>query len=626
MRKKQFKGLHKSIILGLIKNIAERFNEYLHVSAVYSFIKNNCDFSESYKKSFTASVAERLESLFPALLKTRLSYAKKCEQSILSNAAESFYYSFLSLPLRTVGVFLLTYGVSVLFYSLGNFELFEKNVIFSAVAVFASLLFLPVKKSISSCIKSSCILSFFYTESSESAILASRHYTKNQVRGYSTAFLSGILCGVLSYLSTPLKILSVTAAILLCLIFMNNPESSLLFTVLITPFLNTAYVLFFIMITLMSFLGKYLRAKRHIAFELTDIFMLFLALLIAFSGIYTVTPYSSFNTSLKYISAIFLFFLVKNIIRSTDLAERCMKIIITSSVIISLSNIIYAQFYSSYYGAYISLLTDATPGAVSIFTSPNTLGVYLAFLIPITFSMLIGTGKPKFLLITLLHFICILVLGNTVCLYAAILACLTVLAFYNKFWIITIPLFRVFGNLIIKVISVTFSNALFAGNSLSGIEKASIIKSAGDMFYHYPLFGIGLGEAPFKKLFVYFSLPGCEGTEFVNSLAIQILISIGAIGFIFCAAVIFQIYGKNLSYIISLEQKDTRMLSCCIGIFSTAASLIITGLWSYPFSDTRMLITSLLISSLGISFVNSTRNDYISPDTVRDYQKSCGTY
>ena len=620
-------AFHRSAIIRFAGRIIDGFSAVIRSSAFYGFIKNNCDFQASFKKSFLYSLFSRLNVLFPALLRLRLSFAKKCETGIFTGLLENTCANFLSLPLRTLGIYLLTFGTVVLVYSfkeLEQFRLHDGRCIFAFICIFAAVIILPVKKSISKCIKSSRFLGIFHSEYSEIAPGGTNADARIQVRGFSTAFFTGLLCGIVSYLSTPGTILAVSAMAVLSLLFLNNPESSLLVTVLVLPFMSTAYVLYLVLLTFISFMFKYFRAKRHIKFELSDALIAMFAALLAFSGLFTASVSPSFQTSLKYIGALALFLLVKNIIRSTRLANRCITVIISSSVIISLLNLIYFFTADTHYGAYFSILTDAKPGTASIFVSPSALGIYICAVLPVVFSRLCGTGKPKYLIITLIHMLCLCACGIPAALYAAVFSLILVLALYNRVWIFALPFFHMISGLLSKLIML--SPFELSSVKDAGTQTVSVIKSALIMFEHHPLFGIGVGQAPFSELFPYYALPGSENVPYVNSLFIQLFICLGITGALYCAVLLFQITGKNLSYIMSAEPKDADVLASCKGVYGSCAAFLIAGIWTYPLGDTRLLLYFWLICALGSSLVSSTRSDYIAPHSVRDYQQSCGTY
>ncbi len=616
-----------SIVIRSLRAFGEKAVCVFHDSAFYNFFKNNCDLSDSFEKSYTSRLTGKLSRFFPYVLKTRLKFAKSCENSFVFNLFEGIYRNLLSLPLRAVGIFLLTFGLSVLLYTLRAFSLgytFENNLIFSFICVFSSIVIMPIKKSIAECVKNSVLLRFFYSESTYLSTTFRAAGARTQSRGYSTAFFLGLLCGIFSAFTTPAKILFFAASLLLCVVFLNNPESSLLFTITIIPFLSTAYILFFVPVTLISFLTKYFRAKRHISTELSDLFMLLLALLIAFSGLFTLSGTPSNSQTIKYLLALSLYFLIKNIIRSSALSKHVLDIILSCAAVTSVINLVYALSISSRYGDILSLLTDTKPGAISIFTTPTALGVYLTAIIPLCFSQLISTGKPKHLIALLLHFTCICFASTPYAFYSSVLSIIVVLIFYNKLWLCIIPFYRVIASRFVSALSLIFSGILSSNTSVSE-SSASVAKSAFVAIETHPLFGIGTGRDNFSKVFPRYALASSEGAQGINSLYTSLALSLGILGFVFFVICVLQLSGTAFKYLSSNGQKDSIMFSRVAGLYGSFAALFTVSFSCYPWNDTRTLMTYVLIFSLGTAFAQSTKNDYISPHSVRDYERSCGT-
>ncbi len=593
-----------------LKQFSKKVSKSFSSSFIVNSVKNNCDFRQSYSKSYTKALSSKLQGLFPKVLKLRLAFAKKCENSVLSGALEGFYYMLLSLPLRTLGIFLLAYSL---------FIPPSTELILKCILVLASLMIIPVKKSIGECLNASKLLCFFYMESSKYPIQAHHSSHKAQSKGYSTAFLLGFISGLTAYgLNISYELLFYIATVILCLVFFNNPETGLLFTIMTLPFLDAKYVLFFEMVTLVSFLAKFFRAKRHIKFDVSDLLILCLTLITLFSALFNSSGVTSFDTALTYFAGFIFYVLVKNIIRSTDLANRCVSIVLYSSAIISVLNLCYAMLSSTRYGILLSVFTDAKPGAVSYFATAMSLGVYLSCIIPIAFSMLINTKRPEYLIITLLNLACIYTSCHTHFLYAAVFAILAVLCFHHKVWLAVIPFFKFICDSILSLLSllpvftVSQQAAGYSGTESGAQSIISIMKD-------HVIFGTGSGSESFDKMFSYYS--STSSTQALEEIPLyqRIITTVGIFGAFVCVIVIIQLLGKNFAYIISDEPKDTSVWAVSTGSFASCAVFLVGIFLGYPFSDTRILLMFWLVMTIGISCSQSSRNDYIQPFATEFY-------
>ena len=621
MRRNKSGLVSDSVIAGAFFKAADAVVSLVTQSRIFGAVKKAFNFGAAFKQSRLYGFCGKKDSAFPLLLKTRLGFAEKCEKSAPANLLEACYYRFISMPLRTVGVYLASFGFVALLtcltaFSSGKTDAGEKNFIFSVILIALAVMMLPIKKSVGRCISSSVFLSRF-----ELCPLSPEPFEKsnaNLPKGYSSAFFLGLLCGLFSYALESFEIFMFSCSMLGCVIFMNNPEAGLLFTVFAMPFLDTPYILFFVFVTAISFTFKYMRGKRHIKPELSDILLLFAVALIAFAGAFTADGTAHLYDAIKYIFGIILFVLIKNVIRSTKLADSCVSLMLFSAVATAVINLIV--FFFDKYGFVFAAAESG--GVFSLFSSFGSLGAYCCLMTPLAFSALIGTKRPKYLLLTLLLLLCTAAVGNLYALEATTLALIVVMAFYKRAFLVFLPFFHPAASVLSRILSLVIPGT-FVGFAERAYTRLPVFKSALTMLGDHPLFGIGSGA--FSDIYPYYAFAGSESAAVADSLLLQIAVSLGGVGLIYCIIVLIQLPQKNLSYLVSDENKDFTIFSYCAGLFGSFVAYIALGLVSYPHSDARVLLLFWACASLGGALVNSTRNDFISSDTVREYRPSCGT-
>ena len=193
----------------------------------------------------------------------------------------------LNTPLRTVGLFMLTFGIYATaifllkrFVSLSIGEADTDDLIISALSVIGGIMLtlFGEKRLVSALGKgkiTGTLLSDVLGINDSSLYRTATEKPKTYV---GISFLLGSVLGVLTVVLSPLKIFFWTAVLIGAVIIINVPEFGLLTAMSAMYFLPASYLSIICVTTLLSYLLKCLRLKRNFRFGSADVLFLLFAL------------------------------------------------------------------------------------------------------------------------------------------------------------------------------------------------------------------------------------------------------------------------------------------------------------------------------------------------------------
>ena len=409
-------------------------------------LNNNILDNETLKLSEeTTSASDGIISIVRSYLKRiRLNFARKSESSVMSNVLSNLYLRTLTGKIRYAAVFLLTFSiVSLIICYIANASIggFISDIdSFSAVVLMAvSLLFFTTNKSFYSLIISSKFLSSLSIVYSDSSLFKEDDDDANlrNASTYSTPFFLGIICGIFTVIYPVGIICLFLVSIILVLLVFNRPESGLLLTIVLLPFLDRSFLIIFLCITFTSLLYKYLQAKRHISFNAPS-------LIIIITFVYVTVRFLSSDNNLffsEYISYLVFFItclVTLNVIRSTAMFRRVVLVLLRMSrlfaamlIIFYLCNIFFGSVKVS---EFMNLL-----GADSIshsLTSETFIAPFIVMALPLNFSHLVGISKKNGiannLLFVTMILACIVYVPDFSLILICVLSCVAILTIFDR--------------------------------------------------------------------------------------------------------------------------------------------------------------------------------------------------
>lgn len=147
------------------------------------------------------------------------------------------------------------------------------------------------------------------------------------------------------------------------------------------------------------------------------------------------------------------------------------------------------------------------------------------------------------------------------------------------------------------------AKTLFTGTADSSIKQHFYLwKTALSMFFHHPLFGVGVGN------FKHYALPLTKDLSFLwchssaHNIFLHTLATRGIVGFL---AFVFLWYSILKSLLKRIHfPKDNLSYAVNVGVFVAFCALLFAGLFETNFNDSEVIMMSWLL--LGISKVSNT--------------------
>lgn len=624
MRFRQRNNSHDRNFSSVCSSVYNKISASVSESVIIGFFADLFSHDSDIEKNGVIHSPLNKKSVFGKLLGVRVFLAGKYENSILGGWLSNLYKSFFSLPLRTVAVFLMTFG---LILTLGS-SLTSNGIVlpvnssyfFTGIAATAvSILLFPSKKSIYYHITVSKFLSLFCNDTTAALTDAD-----NAVhRGYSSAFLAGLIFGLAAFVFTPSKVLLVLVALLCTGMIFNYPETGVLITVSFLPIISSAYIFYLVFVTFLAYLFKYLIGKRHFNTNDTDLTVFVFAVVIFASGIFTASGISGMIQSIKILFCLAVLLLISNLVRSTKTVLKCISMLIGSAFAVCIFNIFLFVFQYTRISDELSLHFSVTDffGVLNIFSGSNELGVFSATLIPLIFSLVLNSRdarSTKYYMLLIMLYVNVIISGNSIAFWVSIISMIVVLSFRIVPLLLLIIPCTVFSGLIKATPG--FILKLFGLNSLNATTADSAVNSSAfyDYVSTYGVFGTGLGNENINASLNSINTSVLRFTGF-NSLFEITLISLGFFGALVAIILIACFLSKPLRYVLSDRYKDERISTSCIGLFTSCISFMLSAMFSGTAHDTRLIMLFAVCLSLSVACVRSSRNDHISECVVREH-------
>ncbi len=392
-------------------------------------------FLTSVKK--TDSLAERriINPLFKkaelhknSTLHYRNSFASFCSKNKFFTSLSSIRASLLNSSARSVGIFLLTFGIYAMavillkrFVNLPLGEATADDLIVSVLATVAGVLLAVFgdKSNIEILgggkIMGTLLSGVFGVNDSSLDKIPSKQ-PKTDV---SIGFLLGSICGALTAFSSPLGIMLILLCIAVLTAIMCMPEFGLLLTVAVFAVLPIKWVSIITFATLFSYVIKCLRLKRNFTLGTSDFFMLVLLLLTPFFGVGLQGVSAKGGSYL--ICGMALYFVARNLICTKKLVFQAFNALCVGS---------FCGMVLYILGEFSALIPHAQISAACGIVSKNALNadmlaVVVSICLPFALSSFSSFGtQHRNLLYLIVAVACAVVSGSlTFCVLLALSAC-----------------------------------------------------------------------------------------------------------------------------------------------------------------------------------------------------------
>lgn len=299
----------------------------------------------------------------------------------------------LNISMRTVGAFLSATGISAAaMFFLHRFVLISDtkadpdNLILSFLVLAAgAVLMLFGSKNIVDAFCGSRAVGFLFSRcfGINEAVLRRERQSKNHL---GSMFFFGLCFGAFSLIAPMSLLLKILFLVPLILLTMNIPEFGLLISVALLPVASPKLLAGTVLLSLVSYLLKYIRMKRNIHFGTAGA-----CVLLALGVMLTAGAFAETKGVFYSYAAIFLclYFLAKNLICSEALIQQ-------TTNCLSFSAVLGMSFYIiSYFCQYIpsESLYGAVQSLVSTLLPTQFFGVFAACMLPFAFVSFSSSGS-----------------------------------------------------------------------------------------------------------------------------------------------------------------------------------------------------------------------------------------
>lgn len=544
----------------------------------------------------------------------------------------------LSLPLVSYGVFLFSFGLgTVIIYMLKEYAITEADgrlgsLIAGLSSIIISIFLVSSKLDMSGAILGSRLLNFILVD-----ILSLRRerfeIEDPEEDGQSTPersvfipLLIGLIPGLLTYFAPAEYMMLGLFLLILLYMIMTSPESGIILTVLLLPFLPTMYLAGLVGITAIALFLKLIRGKRVIKFTLLDFTVILFCIVTSFGYFLSADMASSLKPVLLMLGFLVAYFLVKNLMRSTDLAMKSIKCMAFSGFIVSLYGI-YQFFFTQLETTWQdnTLFADLEGRVVSTFENPNVLGEYLIVIIPVTLALMLSREKKGagflYLIMLLADALCLGFTYSRGAWLGIVLGILFFILFSGRYSLagivcggLAVPFLTL---LLPSNVTLRFSSILnFADTSTT--YRINIWRGVVNMIKDNLIVGVGIGEGAFGTVYRNYSLPGIEAAPHSHSLYLQIWAENGIIGLFIFVLFVFVLYQMIFSFIASPYTKNGRMTA--LGLAAGLTAILAQGFTDYIFYNYRVFLFFWMTVGLIRALVYAQKseavyNEYVSEET-----------
>lgn len=337
-RRGTFKRLaQESLVLSSTRRFSSRFVRFFEsgfASPLLTSAKKTDDFA---REKITGPLYKKIGIRKNLSMPTRNAVASLISRSPVIKTVNEFRTAFLNTSMRSVGIFLLTFGIyaaaifllkSYVSLALGT-EASVDDLSFAAVTALAGIILTAFgEKSILSSVGNGRIVGQLLLKClgvNDSSVDRNVSSPKGTAAGVS--FLLGSLFGITTLFFTPASVMYFILTLLTFIAIFHIPEFGLLLTAASFSFVSAEVLATIVSVTFASFLIKCIRLKRNFSFGTADAVVL---LLFAVMFVSCVTSEGSVSSKELYVLTFTsVYFLSKNLLASEKLVYQTFNALCT---------------------------------------------------------------------------------------------------------------------------------------------------------------------------------------------------------------------------------------------------------------------------------------------------------
>ena len=635
-KKKQFHKINKprkkgpGLITAFLFSISDFFLKLIKYSFLrYFFSDLYTKVNEKWKNGY---IYRKITALNKKA-RTNSRIIRVYEQGYTNHRMSILSRKIIHYKLKVVGAgvffFALATGIASIAKLYANTTTLEyevRNFIIAAIMLFISFIYILSKREFGETLLSHKLSRYIITNVLNlNATIFERNDSASEGSYFVVAFLS-ICLGLLTFFFDVLLMLGLIALIISLLVIVAFPEIGVLMLIVLIPFatlLNnpTIFTLLFISFCMVGFLAKFLRGKRVLRFEVFDVLILTMGLLLFFSGIFSKGE-DSWKSADIYIAFLCMYFLIVNMYVKKAGIYRGFKAIVTIGSVVALIGIAEGVLFRGTKDLASILSVEKFPYITSRVSSllgnPNTLGVYLLLVYPIALAQFKVSRKRKVKLYYFLALcsiiICSIMTWSRGTWVGMIAATMVFLLMYNfrSIWIFIFggaltPTFILLYQKLVAfidfenpVISRFISIFNFNNPDTSMAFRPIIWEETWKIISANWLTGIGVGESAFRTAFFNHATPDLLWAAHSHSLYLQIFLELGIVGLLVFAIILVAYLQKCFSTVKERNQKSrTRTMIC--GGYASIFGVCVMGFVDHVWYNHRVFLMSWIIIALTIA-------------------------
>ena len=592
-------------------------------------------------------------------MRDRATFSSIYERSLINKQASQLSYTIIHSNLRIWGVAMLffalsTIGVVILkqylnndvtidnLISLDNEETFER-LILGMVIVALSLPLIISKKELGESLLKWRLTRFVIVNILNLNPTTFERDSDSTEGNYLSAGLLATSIGMTTYQLKPLTIMLVAVAVIVFSLTMTFPEIGIIFLLIALPFANvlpspfqTVVLLIILGFTACGFIFKLLRGRRVIRFELIDVLVMAFGGLLFFGGIFTFDGLNSLAATEIYFVFLLIYFLIVNMYIGKPAIHRAFKIVSVTATVLSIVGVIHGGVVNSS-TVDLSKFKDM-PGRVSVFLdNPNVLGTYLTIVFPLILGLMLISkrkiSKVMYLISAIFVGVCTLMTGSRGAWLGMIASTAVFLIVYNfkNIWIVitSAVVFPLLGYILPSAFTDRF-NTIFYGivvalgnsNASEAIDTSiayrfNIWENVSSILNDHFVSGIGMGERAFRFVYDGYIDLGESIVAHSHSLPLQILVSLGIVGLIVFALIIFT-YGQICFVEIKSGERKSKSRTMVIAGLSSMCGALVIGLTDYIWYNYRVFVIFWMVMALTVSLARNNAREREATKTTNN--------
>ena len=613
---------------GVIQFIFHAISQWLCLKLASGMFGRFFTSYDSEEECFENSIAGFVAGAHPgkkSFLKIlRRKFASAFDKSFLISVIERIPAHMLRLNMRVYGTFFLVFGfysvgMSLLKYVITDTFVDPDSFVIGVLLVIVGIPMMFLKRPLAQVLRESVVCRLIFIKLLR--IHEDKFYPRNQRENsrYSVALVLGMLLGVSTYFVSPIELISALVMLIAVGVVLSLPEVGIMAMLSVIPFISvfehpSLILSAGVLLTLVSYLVKYLRGKRTMRYGFIGVFVALFSCVMLLGGVVSVGGRASLQTALVYFVILQGFNLIVNLFRTRDDCRHAFSVMAISGIIAAWYGVIqYLMGRTTQNWLDTEMFAYIEGRATSFFDNPNVFGTYLILMLPFAFVfMLYSVGAKKKFLALFSTLISIIALVWTWSRGAWLGAIVGTVIFFLIFSYKTLQIMLA-GGLCLPLIGTVFPQSI--------VERFLSIGNMGDSSTYYRVYtwrgvvrmlrevwlsGVGVGQAAFEQVYPMFAYVGMEVTPHAHNLVMHIIGETGIAGALTLIVIIVLFSQSCISAIVKLSgvEKMTVTAGLC-GVISTLVMGLADNIW-YNY---RVFFAFWCVMALTVAYINAIKRE-----------------